>query len=163
MTVENISRSISTKECCRPRRGLNLRPPGLQSDGASNWATEAADPVGDLEFNCTVETIKVHYQPTLFLCRLFLYVVNQYLCAFFCQKLTIALLEPSDGFWSIQTFLLLLLKPSPLSGLIQQKTNIFSYFSWALTFQVKTFSLWKLRKIFQYVICWNSFPSMLSI
>ena len=28
-------RSISTKECCRPRRGLNPRPPGLQSDGAS--------------------------------------------------------------------------------------------------------------------------------
>ena len=43
MTVENISWSISTKECCRPRRGLNLRPPGLQSDGASNWATEAGD------------------------------------------------------------------------------------------------------------------------
>ena len=41
MTVENISWSISTKECCRPRRWLNPRPPGLQSDGASNWATEA--------------------------------------------------------------------------------------------------------------------------
>ena len=41
MTVENISWSISTKECCRPRRGLNPRPPGLQLDGASNWATEA--------------------------------------------------------------------------------------------------------------------------
>ena len=41
MTVENISWSISTKECCRPRRGLNPRPPGLQSDGASNWATKA--------------------------------------------------------------------------------------------------------------------------
>ena len=41
MTVENISWSISSKECCRPRRGLNPRPPGLQSDGASNWATEA--------------------------------------------------------------------------------------------------------------------------
>ena len=41
MTVENISWSTSTKECCRPRRGLNPRPPGLQSDGASNWATEA--------------------------------------------------------------------------------------------------------------------------
>ena len=41
MTIENISWSISTKECCRPRRGLNPRPPGLQSDGASNWATEA--------------------------------------------------------------------------------------------------------------------------
>ena len=41
MTVENISWSISTKECRRPRRGLNPRPPGLQPDGASNWATEA--------------------------------------------------------------------------------------------------------------------------
>ena len=41
MTVENISWSISTKECCRPRWGLNPRPPGLQSDGASNWATKA--------------------------------------------------------------------------------------------------------------------------
>ena len=40
MTVENISWSISTKKCCQPRRGLNPRPPGLQSDGASNWATE---------------------------------------------------------------------------------------------------------------------------
>ena len=41
MTVENISWSISTKECCRPRLGLNPRPPGLQLDGASNWATKA--------------------------------------------------------------------------------------------------------------------------
>ena len=41
MTAENISWSISTTECCRPRRGLNPRPPGLQSDSASNWATEA--------------------------------------------------------------------------------------------------------------------------
>ena len=45
MTIENISWSISTKECCRPRRGLNPRPPGLQSDGAFNWATEAGEPV----------------------------------------------------------------------------------------------------------------------
>ena len=37
----NISCSISTKECYRPRRGLNPRPPGLQSDGTSNRATEA--------------------------------------------------------------------------------------------------------------------------
>ena len=44
MTIENISWSISTKECCRPRRGLNPRPPGLQSDGASNWATKAGEP-----------------------------------------------------------------------------------------------------------------------
>ena len=41
MTIENISWSISTKECCRPRQGLNPRPPGLQLDSASNWATEA--------------------------------------------------------------------------------------------------------------------------
>ena len=41
MAVENISWSISTKECCQPRLGLNPRPPDLQSDGASNWATEA--------------------------------------------------------------------------------------------------------------------------
>ena len=32
MTVENISWSLSTKECCRPRRGSNPRPPGLQSN-----------------------------------------------------------------------------------------------------------------------------------
>ena len=38
MTVENISWSISTKECCRPQQGLNPWPPGLQSDSASNWA-----------------------------------------------------------------------------------------------------------------------------
>ena len=47
MTVENISWSVSTKECCRPRRGLNPRPPGLQSDGASNWATEAGQWVNE--------------------------------------------------------------------------------------------------------------------
>ena len=41
MTVENISWSISAKECCRPQRGLNPQPPGLQLDGASNWPTEA--------------------------------------------------------------------------------------------------------------------------
>ena len=47
MTVENISWSISTKECYRPRRGLNPWPPGLQLDGASNWATEAG-PLQDI-------------------------------------------------------------------------------------------------------------------
>ena len=41
MTIENISWSISTKECCWTRRGSNPWPPGLQSDGVSNWATEA--------------------------------------------------------------------------------------------------------------------------
>ena len=41
MTVENISWSISTKECCRPRRELNPRPPGLQLEGAYNWAIKA--------------------------------------------------------------------------------------------------------------------------
>ena len=39
MTVENISWSISTKECCRPWRGLNPRPPGLQLDGTSRLKT----------------------------------------------------------------------------------------------------------------------------
>ena len=43
MTVENISWSISTKECCQSWRGLNPRPPGLQSVSASNWATEASN------------------------------------------------------------------------------------------------------------------------
>ena len=52
MTVENISWSISTKECCRPRQGLNPRPPGLQSDGASNWATEAGTNV-----KCTLKCL----------------------------------------------------------------------------------------------------------
>ena len=33
-TIKNISWSISTNKCCRPRRGLNPWPPGLQSDGA---------------------------------------------------------------------------------------------------------------------------------
>ena len=55
MTVENISWSISTKDCCRPRRGLNLRPPGLQSDGASNWATEA----GYMSQSTTKPTIRL--------------------------------------------------------------------------------------------------------
>ena len=32
MTVENISWSISMKECCRPRQGSNLGPLCLQSD-----------------------------------------------------------------------------------------------------------------------------------
>ena len=32
MTIENISWSISTKECCRIRRGLNPWPPDHQSD-----------------------------------------------------------------------------------------------------------------------------------
>ena len=52
MTLENISRSISTKECWRPRRGLNPWPPGLQSDGASNWATEAGNIHVQTKKNC---------------------------------------------------------------------------------------------------------------
>ena len=50
MTVENISWSISTKECCRPRQGLNPRPPGLQSDDASNWTTEAGHPICNYDY-----------------------------------------------------------------------------------------------------------------
>ena len=56
MTVENISWSISTKECCRPRRGLNPRPPGLQSDGASNWATEAG--IDSSKYHLTILVLK---------------------------------------------------------------------------------------------------------
>ena len=76
MTVENISWSISTKECCRPRRGLNPRPPGLQSDGASNWATEdglwKTDPFiyfivwnDDLFIYCSLIFIPIHIESTL--------------------------------------------------------------------------------------------------
>ena len=57
MTVENISWSISTKECCRPRRGLNPRPPVLQSDGASNWATEAGC---QSIFTCVISKLWTH-------------------------------------------------------------------------------------------------------
>ena len=47
ITVENILSSISTKECCRSRRELNPQSLCLQSDGASNWATET----GMIRFN----------------------------------------------------------------------------------------------------------------
>ena len=50
MTVEIILWSISTKECCRPRWGLNPRPPGIQADGASNWATEVGYLFTDKDF-----------------------------------------------------------------------------------------------------------------
>ena len=56
MTIENISWSISTKECCRPPRGLNPRPPGLQLDGASNWATKAGTPSSIYLTCCNVKT-----------------------------------------------------------------------------------------------------------
>ena len=42
MTVENISWLISSKECCRPRRGSNPRPSGVQSDA---HPTEPPKPV----------------------------------------------------------------------------------------------------------------------
>ena len=65
MTVENISWSVSTKECCRPRRGLNPRPPGLQSDGASNWATEVGsyghDSYFQSELNWTVIYLEIGF------------------------------------------------------------------------------------------------------
>ena len=57
MAVENISWSICTKECCRPWRGLNPRPPGLQPDGASNWATEAG-----LKFVSLFGKMRVFYE-----------------------------------------------------------------------------------------------------
>ena len=71
MTVENISWSISTKECCRPRRGLNPRPPGLQSDGASNWATEAGTQV------CTYTVCNnVHVSYNIRLLYLYLWIYS---------------------------------------------------------------------------------------
>ena len=68
MTVENISWSISTKECCRPQRVLNRRPPSLQSDGASNWATEACySPMCDVDLleisQGTIKPTKWHVRP----------------------------------------------------------------------------------------------------
>ena len=39
MTIENISWSISTKECCRPQWGLT---PDLLVSSRTNWAIEAA-------------------------------------------------------------------------------------------------------------------------
>ena len=70
MTVENISWSISTKECCRPRRGLNPRPPGLQSDGASNWATEAGfllfiDRLTNISINCASPKYNIFYRSVM--------------------------------------------------------------------------------------------------
>ena len=67
MTIENISWSISSKECCRPRRGLNLRPPGLQSNGASNWATEAGYiyvKLNDWTSNSVDLDETAHYEPS---------------------------------------------------------------------------------------------------
>ena len=73
MTVENISWSISTKECCRPRRGLNPRPPGLQSDGASNWATEAGENKEEEEEKKKKETIRKKFFFFFFLLLLLLF------------------------------------------------------------------------------------------
>ena len=64
MTVENISWSISTKECCRPRRGLNPRPPGLQSDGASKWAIKGC------KLRVLILVYMIH-QPTIHVCTKF--------------------------------------------------------------------------------------------
>ena len=41
MTVENISWSISMKECCRPRRGVKPTTSWSPVGHTSNWATEA--------------------------------------------------------------------------------------------------------------------------
>ena len=42
MTLENISWSISTKECCRPRQGFEPATAWSPVRCASNWATEAS-------------------------------------------------------------------------------------------------------------------------
>ena len=55
MTIENISRSISTKECCRPLRGLNPRPPGRQSDAHQ---TEPLRPAFNILSAVTLAKIK---------------------------------------------------------------------------------------------------------
>ena len=61
MTVENISWSISSKECCRPRRGSNPRPPGLQSDA---HPTEPPRPaLYDKTYNRTCVTSRDSDQP----------------------------------------------------------------------------------------------------
>ena len=88
MTVENISWSISTKECCTPRWGLNPRPPGLQSDGASNWAIEASvlrsyGPVNPMG-SCRVQSV---YLTTRLLGRLSPLSGWPVFCTFFRQKL----------------------------------------------------------------------------
>ena len=44
MTVENISWSITTKECCRPQLGSNPRPPGLQLDAHPTEPLRPASP-----------------------------------------------------------------------------------------------------------------------
>ena len=74
MTVENISWSISTKECCRPRRGSNPRPPGLQSDAhptapprpAQNRLIEAILMCTlNLPLLCTIEKMLLNYRHLL--------------------------------------------------------------------------------------------------
>ena len=66
MTVENISWSISAKECCRPRRGLNPRPPVVQLDGASNWATETGRSRVDKSFLAVLKVSGSHSTQTPF-------------------------------------------------------------------------------------------------
>ena len=71
MAVENISWSISTIECCRPRGGgwgggLNPRPPGLQSDGASNRGRRGiivSVPDHYLPFYFVVSKLNLRIQP----------------------------------------------------------------------------------------------------
>ena len=77
MTVENISWSISIKVCCRPRQELNPRPPGLQLDSASNWATEAGAGISIWDLSCEmflcVWVVSI-YMRCFFMYEMFLYV-----------------------------------------------------------------------------------------
>ena len=68
MTIENISWSISTKECCRHRRGSNPRPSGLQCR-LSHWSGQQqhflqllqALGAQDMQWSQAVEKTSVDY------------------------------------------------------------------------------------------------------
>ena len=74
MTLENISWSISTKECCRNRQGSNPRPPDHQSD------SHPTEPPSRAPFPCT---INFKCQENLYLKMSSVYVV----CSIFLQIL----------------------------------------------------------------------------
>ena len=75
MTVENISWSISKKECCRPRRGLNPQSLRLQSDGASNWATEACLTTLGLYMCWAIDTLGNHFADRTHITAVLLFTV----------------------------------------------------------------------------------------
>ena len=78
---------ISTKECCRPRRGLNLQPPGLQSDGASNWATEAGLVVFSESSNTVITLLGKRELVALLVCNVMFVVVLLFLLVWLIGRL----------------------------------------------------------------------------